>query len=329
MGISEIEYEKLLLGKSGIYMWTSPSGKKYVGLSYNLGSRHKDFRCASDNRTYASTNSIIDKARKKYPYDQWHYEVLEFCPIDLLGEREKYWIAYYKTNDNKYGYNITDGGRGGNGVPKTAFKPGHKTTEEQKKKAKETLHKHIQEGSVSYDYRGLKVAIYDLQGNFIKDFTTIKKAEKWCGCSLSWAIKHPDSNHAADKKYMVRTSKQFDIFPSKVEPFHKIKRTLSDEAKHKISIKLTGKTLPSCWTKVVALNRNGEFYKQFDSIDIAAEYIHPDNPKSAAKNISRVINGKGGFDKYGNYHVKKTAYNFIWKKLSDDEKIKVVSDGVA
>ena len=329
MGISEIEYEKLLLGKSGIYMWTSPSGKKYVGLSYNLGSRHKDFRCASDNRTYASTNSIIDKARKKYPYDQWHYEVLEFCPIDLLGEREKYWMAYYKTNDNKYGYNITDGGKGGNGVPKTAFKPGHKTTEEQKKKAKETLHKHIQEGSVSYDYRGLKVAIYDLQGNFIKDFTTIKKAEKWCGCSLSWAIKHPDSNHAADKKYMVRTSKQFDIFPSKVEPFHKIKRTLSDEAKHKISIKLTGKTLPSCWTKVVALNRNGEFYKQFDSIDIAAEYIHPDNPKSAAKNISRVINGKGGFDKYGNYHVKKTAYNFIWKKLSDDEKIKVVSDGVA
>ena len=329
MGISEIEYEKLLWGKSGIYMWTSPSGKKYVGLSDNLGSRHKDFRCASDNRTYAGTNSIIDKARKKYPYDQWHYEVLELCPIDLLGEREKYWIAYYKTNDNKYGYNITAGGKGGNGVPKTAFKPGHKATEEQKKKCKETLHKHIQEGSVSYDYRGLKVAIYDLQGNFIKDFTTIKKAEKWCGCSLAWAIKHPDSNHAADKKYMVRTSKQFDIFPSKVEPFHKIKRTLSVEAKYKISIKRTGKPVPSRWTKVVALYRNGEFYKQFDSVDIAAEFVHPNNPDSAAKNISRVINGKGGFDKYGNYYVKKTAYNFIWKKLSDYKNIKVVSDGVA
>ena len=329
MGISEIEYEKLLWGKSGIYMWTSPSGKKYIGLSDNLGSRHKDFRCASDNRAYAGTNSIIDKARKKYPYDQWHYEVLEFCPIDLLGEREKYWIAYYQTNNNKYGYNITAGGKGGNGVPKTAFKPGHKTTEEQKKKAKETLHKHIQEGSVSYDYKGLKVAIYDLQGNFIKDFTTIKKAEKWCGCSLSWATKHPDSNHSADKKYMVRTSKQFDIFPSKVEPFHKIKRTLSDEAKHKISIKRTGKPVPSRWTKVVALYRNGEFYKQFDSVDIAAEFVHPNNPDSASKNISRVINGKGGFDKYGNYYVKKTAYNFIWKKLSDYKNLKVVSDGVA
>ena len=41
------------------------------------------------------------------------------------------------------------------------------------------------------------------------------------------------------------------------------------------------------------------------------------------------INGKGGFDKYGNYHVKKTAYNFIWKKLSDYKNLKVVSDGVA
>ena len=112
MCINDIEYEKQIWGKSGIYMWTSPSGKKYVGLSDNLGGRHKDFRCASDNRTYAGTNSIIDKARKKYPYDQWHYEVLEFCPINLLGEREKYWIAYYKTNNNQYGYNITAGGMG-------------------------------------------------------------------------------------------------------------------------------------------------------------------------------------------------------------------------
>lgn len=329
MGISEIEYEKLLWGKSGIYMWASPSGKKYVGLSDNLGNRHKDFRCASDNRAYAGINSIIDKARKKYPYDQWHYEVLEFCPTDLLGEREKYWIAYYKTNNSKYGYNITAGGMGGNGVPKTAFKQGHIETEEQKKKAKETLYKHIQEGSVSYDNRGLKVAIYDLQGNFIKEFPTIKKAERWCGCRLGWAIKHPDSNHTLNKKYMVRTSKQFDIFPSKVEPFQKIKRTLSDEAKRNMIIKLTGRSVPSRWTKVVALYKNGEFYKQFDSVDIAAEFIHPDNPDSAAKNISRVINRKGGFDKNGKYHIKKTAYNFIWKKLSDYKDLEVVSDGVA
>lgn len=313
MGISEIEYEKLLWGKSGIYMWTSPSGKKYIGLSDNLGSRHKDFRCASDNRTYAGTNSIIDKARKKYPYDQWHYEVLELCPIDLLGEREKYWIAYYKTNNNKYGYNITAGGMGGNGVPKTAFKPGHKRTEEQKKKAKETLYKHIQEGSVSYDYKGVKVAIYDLEGCFLEKFDTIKEAEQWCGCSLAWTTKHPDSNHAADEKYMVRTSKQFDIFPSKVEPFQKIKRTLSDEAKHKMSIAKAGKINPNSWKAVIAIDKNGQIFKDFDSIGIAAEFVHPDNPDSAEKNISRVLNGKGGFDKYGNYHIKKTAYGYVWR----------------
>ena len=94
-------------------------------------------------------------------------------------------------------------------------------------------------------------------------------------------------------------------------------------------IKLTGRTVPSRWTKVVALYKNGEFYKQFDSVDIAAEFIHPDNPVSAAKNISRVINRKGGFDKNGKYHIKKTAYNFIWKKLSDYKNLEVVSDGVA
>ena len=313
MGISEIEYEKLLWGKTGIYMWTSPSGKKYVGLSDNLGNRHKDFRCASDNRAYAGINSIIDKARKKYPYDQWHYEVLEFCPINLLGEREKYWIAYYKTNNNQYGYNITAGGMGGNGVPKTAFKPGRVVTEEEKQKKKETRNKHIQEGAVNYSNRGLKIALYDIEGYFLEKFDTIKEAERWCGCSLAWVTKYPDSNHAANKKYMVRTSKQFDIFPSKVEPFQKIKRTFSDETKHKMSIAKAGKINPNSWKAVIAIDKNGQVFKDFDSIGIAAEFIHPDNPDSAEKNISRVLNGKGGFDKYGNYHVKKTAYGYVWR----------------
>ena len=313
MGISEIEYEKLLWGKSGIYMWTSPSGKKYVGLSDNLGSRHKDFRCASDNRTYAGTNSIIDKARKKYPYDQWHYEVLELCSIDLLGEREKYWIAYYKTNNNKYGYNITSGGKGGNGVPKTAFKPGHKRTEEQKKKAKKTLYKHIQEGSVSYDYRGLKVAIYDLQGNLLKEFPSVKKAEDWCGFSIRYGIEAPDS--AVHKKYMVRTIRQFKTFPSNIEPYKKIKRTYSDEAKRNMSAAQKGKKHPETCIAVAALDDRGEIVYKFNSIKEAALFACPNNTKTTEKQISQVINNKGGYDKYGNYHIRKKAHGYGWIKL--------------
>ena len=201
----------------------------------------------------------------------------------------------------------------GNGVPKTAFKPGRVVTEEEKQKKKETRNKHIQEGAVNYSNRGLKIALYDIEGYFLEKFDTIKEAERWCGCSLAWVTKYPDSNHAANKKYMVRTSKQFDIFPSKVEPFQKIKRTFSDETKHKMSIAKAGKINPNSWKAVIAIDKNGQVFKDFDSIGIAAEFIHPDNPDSAEKNISRVLNGKGGFDKYGNYHVKKTAYGYVWR----------------
>ena len=324
VNMNDIEYEKIIWGLSGIYMWTSPSKKKYVGLSDNLGSRHKDFRCASVNRPYVSENSIIDKARQKYPYDQWQYEIIELCSIPELGSKETYWIDKIKPE-----YNITKGGIGGNGVPKTAFKVGHKNTEEQKIKQRETLKRHIEEGSVSYDFRGLRIAVYDLDGNFIKDFPTIKKAEKWCGVRLSWVIKYPDSQHAAGKKYMVRTGNQFEEFPQTIEPYQKIKRTFSEEAKLHMSNAAKGNKKPGKWTPVVAIYKNGEFFERFDSVDIAAEFIHPDNPDSAAKNISRVINGKGGFDKNGKYHVKKSAYKFIWKKESDYKNLEIVSNGVS
>ena len=36
---------------------------------------------------------------------------------------EKYLIAYYQSNNPKYGYNISSGGDGGSGVPRTTRKP--------------------------------------------------------------------------------------------------------------------------------------------------------------------------------------------------------------
>lgn len=46
----------------------------------------------------------------KYGIDHFHWEMIEECDIDLLGEREQYWIAFYNTYH--YGYNATLGGEG-------------------------------------------------------------------------------------------------------------------------------------------------------------------------------------------------------------------------
>ena len=313
--MNDIEYEKKIWGLSGIYMWTSPSGKKYIGQSNNLGSRHKDFRCASLSRKYAGVSTVIDKARQKYPYDQWKYDIIEFCSVEDLGEREKHWIEYYNTTNNKYGYNIAIGGVGGNGVPKTAFKKCHVMTEEQKRKSKETLKKHIEEGSVNYDNRGLKIALYDKEGNFIMEFPTVKKASKWCNVHIK-VPKVPDSHSLIVEKYMIRRGDLIYPFPQKIEPYSKKKRKLSIIAKAKISLKKTGRPIPSRYVPVVALNNDGTVKYKFKSVKEAAHFVHPENPKSAQKNITQVINKRGGYDSNGLYHIKKKAYGLKWEKAS-------------
>ena len=73
--------------KSGIYMWTSPSGKSYIGQTVNLKKRYNSF--LRFNKNYSGDK--INNARKKYNNESdWKYEVLEYCDVNELDEREKY-----------------------------------------------------------------------------------------------------------------------------------------------------------------------------------------------------------------------------------------------
>lgn len=122
---------------SGIYKWTSPSGKSYIGQAINLKKRCREFK--RTNCYYTSKGSAIDNARAKYPnWEDWKYEVLEECSIDQLDEREIYWINFYETY--KKGYNSTTGGDG---------TKGRVLTEEQKQKLSERQLKAIQEGKLN------------------------------------------------------------------------------------------------------------------------------------------------------------------------------------
>ena len=91
--------------KSGIYMWTSPSGKSYIGQSVDLQKRKGAFLRFGDR--YGGEK--INCARKKYSHKSlWNYKVLEYCGIDKLDERERYYIELYDTINN--GYNCESGG---------------------------------------------------------------------------------------------------------------------------------------------------------------------------------------------------------------------------
>jgi hypothetical protein len=78
------------------------NGKIYIG---------KDTK---NDPTYLGSGMLLHKAIQKYGLDFFIKEILEECNDQiLLAEQEKYWIAKFNATDRKVGYNITDGGFGG------------------------------------------------------------------------------------------------------------------------------------------------------------------------------------------------------------------------
>lgn len=75
----------------GIYKITSPNSKIYIGQSTNIEKRwstYKRLQCKGQTLLYRSLN--------KYSPENHLFEVLEFCEIDVLIERENYYKDLYK-----------------------------------------------------------------------------------------------------------------------------------------------------------------------------------------------------------------------------------------
>lgn len=98
------------LGK--IYLISNDvNSKLYVGQTIqNLNKRFNGHCCYS--KSDRSANMYIKRAIHKYGRDKFHITLLEECPINLLNEREKYWISFYDSYNN--GYNLTKGGQDSN-----------------------------------------------------------------------------------------------------------------------------------------------------------------------------------------------------------------------
>ncbi len=95
-----------------IYLRTSPSGKHYVGQTFDEAGRNYDWNRMADK--YAGGK--INRARKKYGPDKFTYKVLVtivsdnyFKILTILDTLEIYYIKRYDSFNN--GYNSTIGGR--------------------------------------------------------------------------------------------------------------------------------------------------------------------------------------------------------------------------
>lgn len=78
-----------------------------------VGQTHMSIRLRFQNHLSAARRGldyVIGKAIRKYGEDKFYVELLEECLVEELNEREQYWISFFNSIDNKFGYNMSVGG---------------------------------------------------------------------------------------------------------------------------------------------------------------------------------------------------------------------------
>lgn len=98
--------------KSGIYIIKNvKSNKVYIGQSVDLHRRIIHHMRNLEKGTHK--NTYLQRSYNRDGKDAFCIEIIEYCDVDKLDERERYWISRYNSNMRDNGYNIESGGHEG------------------------------------------------------------------------------------------------------------------------------------------------------------------------------------------------------------------------
>lgn len=97
------------MARTGIYgIVNTATGKWYVGQAEDIERRWA--KHLYELRTGTHHSEKLQRSYEKHREDAFLFFVLEECPVDLLDDREVFWIA--EKNSFSNGYNMTSGGGG-------------------------------------------------------------------------------------------------------------------------------------------------------------------------------------------------------------------------
>ena len=164
--------------KGFIYSLKDPRDNKikYIGQTrFNLNKRYKEH--LRNSKYYATKSHNVYRWIGELTTDGLVpiIEIVEEIDVQLLNEREKYWISYYK-DDLK---NMTVGGDGIKYLNKRKFSEVHR------KKIGDSCrgNKHYNYGKSAVNIK--PVFMFDVNGNFQKEFKSIKEASINTNISIS------------------------------------------------------------------------------------------------------------------------------------------------
>lgn len=88
------------MGNAGIYKITNLINNKiYIGSTHNFIERKSKHKCRK-------SNTMISRAIFKYGWDNFTFEIVEYCELEKLIEREQFYLDLLQPFRENNGYNI-------------------------------------------------------------------------------------------------------------------------------------------------------------------------------------------------------------------------------
>lgn len=150
---------------SGIYKIENIANNKvYVGSSNNIETRWQKHRALLRHNKHQ--NSHLQGAWNKYGENSFIFSIVELCPVNSLLSREQYFI---NTIHPEYNQTTTAG--------KVEMTP------DRRRKLSDSITQAYMEGRMQKTTK--TVYQYDLRGNYIREFTSLKEASEVLGIPVS------------------------------------------------------------------------------------------------------------------------------------------------
>ncbi len=177
--------------------------KLYVGKTVNYHDRYYQYKSTLSTESI-KVNPYLLRAFKKG--QNFQMSILENCISDNLSEREIWWIAFFKSTNREYGYNISTGGETG-GI-------GWERSQSTRDKMSKALKGKNKGKSYSHLYRPILTYSADT-GEFISEYESIKLAGKSLNTDLSKISGVLSGDRFCANNYVFRY-KETDSYPKQI-----------------------------------------------------------------------------------------------------------------